>query len=156
MGRKHRYPLNVIRRDYTYAVCEIAEMYGVTPDTVFRWVREEGLQRVPGSKKYFIHSTDLIAFLTIRNRKNKQPAAVDEIFCCKCRKPQNPDFTLLRSEILPNKTIRVRGVCSICGTAVNKIVSGKIWSESHPFHPARNASTTAHSGECCAPRECQT
>ena len=156
MSRKHRYSLKPIRRDYTYTVYEVAELYGIAPDTVFRWIRKEGLKRIPHSRKYFVHSGDLTKFLMKRNAKNKRPCNEDEIFCCKCRKPQKPEPASLEFKNLPNKTIRVIGKCCVCGTHMNKPVSAKKMSKNHPFHPDKNAPTRPHSGEHESPRECQT
>ena len=51
MARRDRYSLARIRRDYTYSVHEVAELFNITPDTVFRWIREEGgLGRIPNRK----------------------------------------------------------------------------------------------------------
>ena len=156
MSRRHRYPLGAIRRDYTYTVAEIAALYNIAPDTVFRWIRNEGLLRLHGSKKYLVHSSDLIAFLTARNRKNKKPCRDGEMYCCKCRVPRKLDLSRLATERLPNGTIRVRGVCIVCGTRMNKTVSGSSWSETHPLYAPANASTAAHSGEHRSPRNCRT
>jgi hypothetical protein len=38
---------------------------------------------------------------------------------------------------------------------VNTFVSDQKWSETHPFHPDRNAPTKPHSGEQGMPRNCQ-
>jgi hypothetical protein len=156
MSGKQRYSLKPIRRNYTYSVYEVAELYGITPDTVFRWIRIEGLKRIAHSKKYFVHSVDLTKFLEKRNGKNKRPCKDGEIYCCKCRKPQKPKPASLNSMKIPNKTIRVSGKCSICSTRINTIVSGGKWSEKHPFYPGKNASTKQHSGEHVSPRKCQT
>lgn len=156
MSQKHRYSLKLLRRNYTYSVYEIAELYAITPDTVFRWIRNEGLKRIPHSKKYFVHSGDLAKFLDKRNSKNKQPCKEGEIFCCKCRKPQKPTPASLEFKEIPNKTVRVLAKCSACGTRINTIISGEKWSEKHPFFPGKNAPTKPHSGEHVSPRECQT
>jgi hypothetical protein len=89
--KKQIYSLKPIRRDYTYTVYEIAEVYKITPDTVFRWIRNEGLTRIEGTKKYFVHGSDLIKFLGRRNGKNKKPCQEGEMYCFKCRKPKYPN-----------------------------------------------------------------
>ncbi len=110
-NKKKAYSLKPIRRDYTYAVSEIADMYKITPDTVFRWIRNEGLKRIAGSKKYFVHGSALIQFLGKRNTKNKKPCKDEEMFCCKCKIPRTPKQQTLKSKKLANKTIRVHGRC---------------------------------------------
>lgn len=156
MAGKLIYSLRLLRRNYTYTVEEVGSLFDIAPDTVFRWIRNEGLPRIAGSKKYFVHSSDLCSFLEKKNAKNKQPCAEDQIYCCKCHKPQNPNLVSLKSQKMPNMTIRVSGHCSVCNTRMNTFVSSKKWSEAHSFHPDRNASTRPHSGEQRTPRKCQT
>jgi hypothetical protein len=156
VSKKQRYSLKPIRRNYTYSVYEVAELYSITPDTVFRWIRSEGLNRIAHSRKFFVHSGDLTKFLEKRNSKYKRPCKDGEIYCCKCRKPQKPKSASLKFKKIPNKTIRVLGRCSICDTRINTVVSDKKWSERHLFYPDMNASTKPHSGEHVSPRKCQT
>ncbi len=154
--KKHSYSLKPIRRDYTYSVYEIAEMYGIVSDTVFRWIRNEGLKRNEASRKYFVHGSELANFLERRNGKNKKPCNEGEMFCCKCRTPKTPKPKSLKPKKLANKTVRVYGRCSVCNTKMNKVVSGKKWIEKHPLYPGKNASTKPHSGEFESQRKCQT
>jgi|TARA_R100000005_G_scaffold96726_1_gene86829 excisionase family DNA binding protein len=154
--RKHIYNLSWIRKNYTYTVYEIAKLYNISPDTVFRWISREGLRRIPGTKKYFVHSSDLRRFLEQKNARNKQPCGEGEIYCCKCRKPRPPKNDSLKACRMPNKTIRISARCEVCNTRLNTFVSGKKWSESHPFHPDRNVPIKPHSGEQGTPRKCQT
>lgn len=156
MSRKQRYSLKSIRRNYTYSVDEIAEKYSKATDTVLRWIRDDGLKRNLHSRKYFVHGSDLATFLEKRNGKNKRPCKDDEIYCVKCKAPRRPKPASLKFEKLPNKAIRVLAQCAVCGTRMNKPVSGKKWSKNHPLHPDKNASTKPHSGEHESPRECQT
>ncbi len=156
MRRKQTYSLKSIRRSYTYSVYEIAELYNITPDTVFRWIRNEGLKRHEGSPKYYVHGSELIKFFEARNLRNKKPCGEGEMFCCKCKQPRHPKPESLRHKKIPNKTIRVFGKCSVCGTRMNTVVSGKKWSKNHPFHPDRDASTKGHNVEQGQQRECQT
>jgi transposase-like protein len=156
MAQKQKYSLKPIRRNYTYSVDEIAEIYGITPDTVFRWIRNEGLKRNEASRKYFVHGSELTRFLEQRNTKNKKPCEEGEMLCCKCSKPRTPKSESLKFTKLPNKTVRVLGKCSVCDSRMNKIVSGQKWMESHPFYPDKNASTKPHSGESESQHKCQT
>lgn len=155
-AKKHAYSLKPLRRDYTYSVDEIAGIYGITPDTVFRWIRNEGLKRNEASRKYFVHGSELAQFLERRNAKNKKPCKKGEMFCCKCRKPHTPKSESLKPKKLANKTVRIYGRCSVCDTRMNTVVSGKKWLKSHPFYPDKNASIKPHSGESEPQRKCQT
>ena len=156
MSRTQKYSLRHIRQDYTQTVAEIAVMFDLTPDTVFRWIRNEGLKRVQGTKKYLVHTSDLRDFLRKKNAKNKRPCKEGEIFCCKCRKPQKPIPASIKITKKPNNTIQAKGKCSKCGTNVMTFVSKSKWSESHPFHPNRHTPTEQYNGAHLSPRECQT
>ncbi len=156
MARRDRYSLTLLRTDYTYAVHEVAELYGITSDTVFRWIRDDGLVRIAHSKKYFVHSSELRRFVARLNRRNKKPCGAGEAYCCKCRKACAPARGSLVAQQLPNGSVRIKGQCAECGTGLNKVVSGTTWSETHPLHPGMNASTDEHSGAHRLPRECQT
>ena len=156
MASTPKYSLRHIRGDYTQTVSEIAEMFDLTPDTVFRWIRNEGLKRISGSKKYLVHTSDLRDFLKKKNAKNKRPCKEGEIYCCKCRKPQRPNPTAIKFTNKPNKTIKIKGKCSKCGTNVMTFVSKSKWSKKHPFHPNIHAPTKQPNGGHHTPRECQT
>lgn len=155
MSKINRYSLKSIRRNYTYSVYEIAERLNVTPDTVFRWIRNEGLVRIPGTQKFHVHSSELIKFLEKKNSENKRPCKDGEIYCLKCRKPRHPTPESLKAQKQPNKTIKVLGKCSVCGTRMNKPISLKKWTRAHPLHPGLNAPATTPKGEQVSPRECQ-
>jgi hypothetical protein len=156
VSRKQRYSLKPIRRNYTYSVDEIAAIYGLTPDTIFRWIRNDGLKRITPSRKYFVHGSDLISFLEKWNSKNKHPCTDGEMFCFKCRKPRIPNLETLKIKKQLTKAIKSFGRCVVCGTCMNKTISSKNWTENHPLHPDKNAPTKPPSGEHESPRECQT
>jgi hypothetical protein len=70
--------------------------------------------------------------------------------------PQVPPATeSLKAQKQPNKTIKVSGKCSVCGTRINKPISLKKWTKAHPLHPDQNAPATTPKGEQVSPREFQ-
>lgn len=153
--KRRRYNLSRIRVNYTYSVEEIAELCGIATMTVFRWIADEELNRLPNSKKYFVHGSELRKFLERKNGKNKKPCAEHEIYCCKCRKPQPPKLQSLKTQNIPNGTIRVLGKCNVCSTAVNKVISGKKWDQNHPLYPNINADHKQYKGEHESQRKCK-
>ena len=155
MATKKKYSLKSIRRQYTYTVYEIADLLGITPDTVFRWIRNEGLRRIEKGRQYMVHGSILIKFLENKNRKLKKPCAEDEIFCCKCQAPRKPIPSSLKSKKQPNKTVRVFGKCSVCNTKMNKVISGKKWSKSHVLYPQKHTPIITPNGESQKQRKCQ-
>lgn len=154
-SKKRRYNLSRIRMNYTYSVEEVAELWGITSMTVFRWIADEGLNRLPDSKKYFVHGSDLRKFLERKSGKSKKPCENHEIYCCKCRKPQIPDPQSLKIQNVPNGTIRVLGKCGVCSTPLNKVISSKKWDQNHPLYPNINADPEQHKGESESPCKCK-
>ncbi len=41
----------------------------------------------------------------------------------------------LKTQQVPNNTVRIKANCSACKTSMNTIVSGKKWEITHPLHP---------------------
>ncbi len=154
-SKRRKYNLSWIRVNYTYSVEDIAELWGITTMTVFRWIADEGLNRLPNSKKYYVHGSELRKFLERKNGKNKKPCAENEIYCCKCRKPQPPNLQSLKTKNIPNGTIRALGKCSVCLTDLNKVISGKKWNQNHPLYPNINAGQKQHKGEPESQRKCK-
>ncbi len=154
-SKKRKYNLKRVRRNYTYSVDEIAELFAISVMTVFRWIADEGLPRLSGSKKYFVHGSQLVAFLGHKNGKNKKPCRENEIYCCKCRGPRAPDFQTLKIKEIPNGTIRVSGQCAVCCTSINKVVSGQKWGQNHPLYPNINADPKQHNGANDSQRKCK-
>lgn len=154
-SKKRRYNLSRIRENYTYSVEEIVELFGIATMTVFRWIADEGLDRLPNSKKYFVHGSKLRKFLECKNGKNKKPCKDGEIYCCKCRNPQLPIRSSLKTQSILNGTIRVLGKCDVCSTMMNKVVSGKKWGQNHPLYPNINADQKQHKGESESQRKCK-
>lgn len=156
MAKKRIYSLKPIRGNYTYSVYEIADMYNITPDTVFRWIRNEGLKRNGNSRQYFIHSSDLNFFLEKRNKKHKHPCKDGEMFCMKCQKNRMPKTGTLKNKKMPNKSILAMGKCPICNRGMNLFVSSKKWAKTHPLYPRYSELTKQHNVEHESHRECQT
>ncbi len=154
-SKKRKYNLKRVRRHYTYSVNEVSELFDIAEMTVFRWIADEGLPRIPGSKKYFVHGSQLIDFLVRKNCKNKKPCHDNEIYCCKCKKPQRPHLPLLKIQKIPNGTIRVSAKCEVCSTPMNKVISAQKWDETHPLYPNINADPKQHSGAHESQRKCK-
>lgn len=68
--RKSRtYNLRLIRRDYSYMIQEIAELFSLHPNAVRRWVKN-GLRTIDSHRPQLIHGTDLIEYLDRRQRQS--------------------------------------------------------------------------------------
>lgn len=131
--QRKTYPLYKVRQDYSYTVAEIANLFDIYEYTVLRWLKE-GLPHIPQTRPYLIYGQDLKGFLSERQNKRKQLCKENQIYCFKCRVPQEPILNSLTSQITPHKMLHISGKCSVCHTKVNKLVNPKKLDENHPFY----------------------
>jgi hypothetical protein len=152
-GKRITYILRLIRQDYSYTVAEIAGLFRVDEHTVSRWIREEGLKPIPGTRPYLIHSKTLRAFLSDRQGKRKQPCQPHQMFCMKCRAPHAVAMGTLTAEPTA-KFIKLRGKCEACGTRMSKMANPQSWSQNHPLCACMEPSVKQHNGEPLPQRAC--
>ena len=124
VNRKRKYNTNLIKRTVSYSTNEICSLFGIHKRTVHQWYKD-GLQRIDDRKPYLVHGSELKRFLKARNNKRKQKCAVNELYCCKCRKPQKSWEGLVDIKVLNNKSVLIMGICEVCGTKINKLFSVK-------------------------------
>lgn len=119
--RKKRKPnISLISVRKSYEVGEIARLLDRRTDTVRGWIKE-GLPILPGSKPRLIDGAELKAWLQAKWEKRKKPCAIDQLHCCKCRKPRAPDPSSVKTEPVTAKTVLIRGKCGVCGTAMQQV-----------------------------------
>jgi hypothetical protein len=117
--RKYIYNLRLIRRDLSYSIPEIAELYHLHPNAIRRWIKD-GLVFIDTQKPYLVHASDLIAYLGRRQQKRKRGCASGEMFCCRCRAPRRPATGAVTVEQVNARQIMVRGACELCGAKMNR------------------------------------
>ncbi|MEQ8964833.1 MAG: helix-turn-helix domain-containing protein [Azospirillaceae bacterium] len=109
-----------IHRSYT--VEEIADLFGVHPNTVRNWLRR-GLSAIDDHHPILVHGTELRRFLEQRRLAARRPCAPGEIFCLACRAPKRPDGGI--ADLIPRTPAKglLRGLCPDCGTLMNRWVA---------------------------------
>jgi hypothetical protein len=117
--RKYTYNVKLVRRDYCFTIQEVAELFGLHPNAIRRWVKA-GLPTIDDRKPKFIHGSDLIDFLNERQRSRKRRCGPDEMYCCRCRAPRRPAAGRVVVEQLNARQIIVRGVCELCSARMNR------------------------------------
>ena len=152
-GERTKYNLRLIRQDYTYQTQQVAQMFGICDHTVLRWIKH-GLPIIPESRPYLIHSEDLRQFLGKRQTCRKQPCAPNQVYCLKCRKPQQVALGSLNTIPTKNDFIRLTGLCRCCGCTINKIVKPLEWGEKHPLYLCMKPSLKQHNGVQQPPPSC--
>lgn len=121
--RKRRtYNTRLIKRNLSYTIQEIAELYGLHTNAVRQWIKD-GLPKIDDRKPFLIHGGDLIAFLDARQTGRKRKCAPDELYCCRCREPRRARQNLVSIEIRNEKQLTHSANCEECGTKMKQIGS---------------------------------
>ncbi|MHA1540417.1 MAG: helix-turn-helix domain-containing protein [Alphaproteobacteria bacterium] len=152
--KRHKCSTRFIRKNYTYTVDQIADLFGIEASTVKRWIREDGLVRIPKVRPYLVHSTDLRAFIDKKNKEKKKPCKENEIFCMKCQRPRIPLLGSGSTKKQPNKSLLFKAKCSVCNSKMNRPVSIKKWSKTHPLAQYLKEAPKQHNREYPTPRKC--
>ena len=130
MAKKKRRVFNtrLIKRTLSFTTMEVATLLGVHKRTVEEWYRS-GLKRIDDHKPFMVHGSDLIAFLDERQLAKKQPCKINELYCVKCRKPQESRDHFVDIRYLPVNRLMIYGSCACCHSPTHKVTSPKRLAE---------------------------
>jgi len=143
-----------LRVNYSYSLEQIADLYDVDIATVRRWIRVDGLKRIPRVRPYLVHSSELKIFLEQRQKDRRRPGSLDEVYCLKCRIPRIPKMRSGVGELLPNRTTRFKAQCSVCECRIFKVIGRVKWTEMHPLAAYLQNAPAQHNGLLPVPHEC--
>ena len=79
---------------------------------------QRGLPAITDQRPILILGEDLATFL--RARRKRQPCALDELFCFKCRKPRKAALRLADFTAKSSTGGNLTALCEDCGTVMNK------------------------------------
>lgn len=116
-----RLPWRRVKTHRSYTFDEAARLLGVHKNTVRNWVRG-GLVALVEARPYLILGRDLRGFLDARQKNAKQELGPSEMFCLSCRKPRTPPPGLVEGASGPVGPSRVRGICPVCATVMNRSI----------------------------------
>jgi hypothetical protein len=117
--KKRTYNTRRIKRNCSYYLEEIADLFDLHKTSVRNWVKS-GLPLIDNVRPHLIHGSALIAFLKERQSKRKQRCELHEFFCFKCRAPRPLWEGLVDIKITSKMVLQLSGVCSTCSTQVFK------------------------------------
>ena len=121
MGKRHpNYRLVKIHR--SYAVEEIAKLFGIHKNTVRCWVKD-GLATIDDKRPMLILGHVLVAFLQVRRAKNKQTCKPGELYCVRCRVPKSPAGDMAEYSPITEKFGNLVAICPDCDAIMNRHVS---------------------------------
>jgi hypothetical protein len=107
----------VARRSYT--VLEAAQLLGVRPATVRRWVKL-GVPHLADSRPVLILGFALKDWLRERRAEACRRCSDDELYCFRCREPRQTMAGSVAIILENQRTVRITGRCIDCGTRMNK------------------------------------
>lgn len=122
--KKRKYNTNLIKETLSYSIHEIAELFRIHRGTVRQWIKE-GLPIIDNRKPYLVLGSDLKEFIKKRQGNRKTRCNANELYCCKCRKPQTSWNNLVDLKILNERRFLIMGICIQCNTRTNKLSSLK-------------------------------
>ena len=121
---KRTYNTNLIKKTISYSIFDIAKLFGVHRATVRNWFKA-GLKRIDDKRPFLVDGADLEVFLKDRQKKRRRKCQPDELFCCRCRRPQKAKDNKVLLEEVNHKIGRLRGLCSQCGSRTYRAISLK-------------------------------
>lgn len=144
--------LHIVRRrakkNRNYDVAEAARLYGVHRNTVRNWMKN-GLSVVGDGRSVLILGDELERFRKARQAARRRPCPPGMIYCLKCREPRAPVPASLGRTTVTGRTAVVTGVCSVCGTGLNRrtrIADLGLWTCPHAAPESADADPTTGDG----------
>ena len=145
-----------VKRYRSYTVQELAELYGVGPNTVRQWIKKHGLPVIEGTYPTLIHweafRTWMIAWLAAR----KWTCEDNELSCLSCQSGRKVKAGTFQVTQTNQESFMLHGECEVCGKPMRSATSrAKLGAKKVIF--GGNASTdyapiNAHNSNPNAPR----
>jgi hypothetical protein len=121
MPKRHPSPrLAKIHRNYT--VEEISVLFSIHKNTVRSWIKS-GLPTNDDRRPLLILGRDLVAFLQFKRVKNKRPCQMGEIYCVRCRSPQEPAGRMAEYQAFTKTSGNIVGICPTCESLMYQRIS---------------------------------
>lgn len=123
MARKKQKPdLRRIRPTKTYTIDQLANVVGKSAATLRRWIRA-GLPVLDDARPTLIDGAEAKAWLRIWLERRKHACQLDQLYCCRCRRPRHPRPGSVLIAGNNEKTLTVKAVCADCGAGMRKLGS---------------------------------
>ena len=120
---KRNYDPRKVKPHRSYTVKSLAELYGVTPNTVRQWIKKHGPPVIEGSYPALMHWKDIRDWMTAWQAARKWTCGADEMSCLKCQGPRRvraESFTMTQHN---TAKVMLKGECEKCGAPMNRASS---------------------------------
>ncbi len=109
----------LIKGNKAYDVEELANVVGVSVATVRAWIKD-GLSKIDQTRPTLIMGFQASDFLSNRKSLAKQPLAMGEFYCLRCKAPRKP-FGLM-ADYHPTSATggRLKALCGVCECLCNR------------------------------------
>lgn len=146
MKKKRTYNTRLIKRNRSYTVQDVATLFQISTNAVLRW----GLTFMEGKKPQRIHGGELINHLNAKQSNRRHTCKANELYCCKCRRPQTVWENAAELIIRTPKQLNITGLCAICNTPAYRGGSVK---KIHEYQKVFNVMTVreVHIVACVSP-----
>jgi len=116
---KRTYNVRLVRRDLSFSISEVAELFGIHPQAVRQWIKG-GLHTIDDRRPFLIHGSELIRFLTERQSGRKRRCGPEQFFCFRCRAPRRPRGGHVTARLVNKRQLTLAGQCEQCGSSMNR------------------------------------
>lgn len=116
------YNYRLVKMHRPYSVEKVAELFSVHKNTVRAWIRQ-GLPVCDGRRPTLILGSSLKHFLEGRQKNRKRRCSTDEMYCVRCRKPQQPLGKMVDFEPAAGVNGRLVGICPACNGTMHRFSS---------------------------------
>lgn len=112
----------LVKKIRTYAVEEVARLFGIHRNTVRRWIKV-GLQTIDKKRPILILGSDLVQFMLAQRARHKQSCLPGQFFCVRCRAPKLCAGGMADYSPINEKIGRLMAICPDCNSIMNRFVS---------------------------------
>lgn len=113
--------LTGIKAFQCYTIEEAAEVTGVSPRTIRKWI-EDGLPVMNGSRPSLVRGDDMRGHIKAQRANRSVKTRIDTFYCMRCRAAWRPAGGWADCEIR-NGRAKLTAFCGVCETVVSKPVA---------------------------------
>jgi len=121
MGKRHPNP-RLVKIHRSYSVEEAARLLCKHKNTVRKWIKD-GLPTIDDKRPMLILGCDLVEYIKMRRKKNKQSCKPGQLYCVRCRLPKFPAGNMADYEPVAEKFGNLIAICPDCDSIINQRVS---------------------------------